>query len=199
MDYSLERWINAPARSHPLWDALMFGFSAGSEPAFAALVGIWFLAGWLRGLSKDRQGAIAALLAAGGALAVNQVLAALWDRPRPFVAHPNQVHHLLAHGADGSFPSDHAAAAFAIATVLFAHHRRLGLVALAAAAVVGYARVYVGDHYPSDVLSGAAIGVVAGLALVRWFPAVPRLALKIVDAVMVRLRLLREPGERRAL
>ena len=199
MDYLLERWINAPAGSHPLWDVIMVGFAAGAEAAFVALVAIWFLVGWLRGLTEDRQGAIAALLAAGGALAVNQVLAALWDRPRPFVTHPGQVHHLLAHGADSSFPSDHAAAAFAIATVLFAHHRRSGLVALAAAAVVGYSRVYVGDHYPADVLSGAAIGVVAGLALVRWFPAVPRLALRIVDGVMVRLRLLREPGERRAL
>jgi undecaprenyl-diphosphatase len=190
VDYSLERWINAPAGSHPLWDALVVGFAAGAETAFVALVALWFLVGWLRRLPEDRRGAVAALLAAGGALAANQVLAALWNRPRPFVTHPDQVHQLLAHGADSSFPSDHAAAAFAIATVLFAHHRRLGLLALAAAALVGYARVYVGDHYPADVLSGAAIGVVVGLTLVRWIPLVPRFASRLVDEAMVRLGLL---------
>ena len=138
----------------------------------------------------ERQGAIAALVAAGGALGVNQILSAIWYRPRPYITHPHQVHHLLSHSADSSFPSDHAAAAFAIAAVLFAYHRTLGLAALALAAVVGFARVYVGAHYPADVLCGAAIGVVVGLVLVRWLWAIPQLALRLVDGLMVRLGLL---------
>lgn len=192
MDYLLESWINAPAGSHPLWDALMLGFAAGSEPAFAALVGIWFLVGWLRRLPAERQGAVAALLAAGGALGVNQILASVWYRPRPFLAHPGQVHHLLGHSTDSSFPSDHAAAAFAISGVLVAYHRRSGFVVLAAAALVAYARVYVGDHYPADVLSGAAIGAGVGFVLVRWLSVIPRSARLLVDRSMVRLGLLRD-------
>src|SRR5919199_1930458 len=153
MDHRLEQWINGPAGFHPFLDVTMVGAAAGAEPAFIALVAIWFVIGWLRRLPMDRQGAIAALLAAGGALGANQVLASIWYRPRPYIAHPERVHHLLGHSSDSSFPSDHAAAAFAIAAVLFARHRRLGLAALALAAVVGYARVYVGAHYPADVLS----------------------------------------------
>lgn len=70
--------------------------------------------------------AIAALIAAGLALLPNLVLGRLWDRPRPFVARPGQVHLLLPHTADSSVPSDHAAAPFAIAKVLTASHRKLG-------------------------------------------------------------------------
>ena len=48
MDYHLEQWINGPAGSHPLWDALMVGAAAGAQAAFIALVGAWFLIGWRR-------------------------------------------------------------------------------------------------------------------------------------------------------
>jgi len=96
------------------------------------------------------------------------ILGIAWDRPRPFVAHPAAVHVLVAHARDGSFPSDHAAAGFAIAFALYLVHRRLGALALVAATVMSYARVYVGLHYPSDVLVGALIGVGVTWALTRW-------------------------------
>ena len=191
MDYRLEQWINGPAGSHPLWDTLMIGVAGGAEAAFILLVVVWFLIGWLRRLPMDRWGAIAALLASGGALLVNVILASIWYRPRPYVAHPDQVHHLLSHSTDGSFPSDHAAAAFAIATVLITYRRFPGLVALAIAALVAYSRVYVGDHYPTDVIAGAVIGTGVGYALVRPLSIVPKLIARLVDAVMVRLGLLR--------
>ena len=190
MDYSLEQWINGPAGSHPFWDAIMVATAAGAEPVFIAIVVLWFLVGWLRRLPKERQGAIAALLAAGGALGVNQVLAYFWYRPRPYIAHPGQVHQLLGHSADSSFPSDHAAAALAIAGLLVFYHQRLGALALAAAALVAYSRVYVGDHYPADVLVGAVIGLGVGVALGWWLSVIPRLARLFVDGLMVRLRLL---------
>ena len=132
----------------------MVGISVSAEAAFAALVAIWFVVGWWRQMAEERQGAIAALLAATGALGINALIGLLWYRPRPYVAHPGSVHLLVTHSADSSFPSDHAAAAFAIAVVLLIAHRRWGLLALAAAALTGYARVYVGDHYPTDVLAG---------------------------------------------
>lgn len=191
MDYSLEQWINGPAGSHPLWDTLMIGVAGGAEPAFILLVVVWFLVGWLRRLPMDRRGAIAALLASGGALSINVILASIWYRPRPYMVHPDQVHHLLSHSADSSFPSDHAAAAFAIATVLFAYRRFPGLITLIIAALVAYSRVYVGDHYPTDVIAGAVIGIGVGYALVRWLSIIPQLIARLVDAVMARLGLLR--------
>jgi undecaprenyl-diphosphatase len=138
--------------------------------AFVALVAAWFLVGCLcwRNGGAERLGALTALMAAGVALLANQAISLLWDRPRPFVAHPGSVHMLISHGADGGFPSDHVAAAFAIALALVVVHRRLGIVLLVGAALLAYSRVYVGVHYPGDVVAGSAIGVLAAIVSRRW-------------------------------
>lgn len=187
MDYRLEQWINGPAGTHGALDTLMKALASGAEVFFLLVVVAWFLYGWLRRSPTDREGAIAALLAAGLALAVNQVVGMAWNRPRPFVAHPGSVHLLLSHSTDPSFPSDHAAAAFAIAAVLLAVRRRWAVAALLVAAAVCYARVYVGDHYPGDVAGGALIGVVAALVLMTWLRILPRLGRRLADTVLVRL------------
>ena len=94
MDYALEQLINGPAGSNPFWDTVMKGAASLGEPIFIGVVVVWFMGGWLRRQPRDRWGAIAALLAAGGALFVNLVISHLWDRARPFVAHPATVHLL---------------------------------------------------------------------------------------------------------
>jgi undecaprenyl-diphosphatase len=186
MDYWLERIINAPAGQQPVVDAVMVAIANWSEPAFIAVVAGWFFLGVVRGSRPERKHAIVALLAAALALGLNQVLGRLWDRPRPFVAHPAQVHLLLAHTADSSFPSDHVAAAMAIALVLTKAHRRLGGLLFALAGLVGVARVYVGDHYPGDVLAGALVGLVASAALLRFSQA-GDVAEAVTEAVFSRV------------
>ena len=88
----------------------------------------------------------------------------LVQRTRPFVAHP-QIHPLyVVHSS--SFPAGHAATAFAGATLLTYVARRLWPLFLSVAVAVGFSRVYVGVHYPTDVLAGAAVGIaVAGIAI----------------------------------
>jgi undecaprenyl-diphosphatase len=86
------------------------------------------------------------------------------DRPRPFEAHP-QIHPLYAVHSS-SFPAGHAATAFAGATVLTYVARRAAPVLFTVAALIGLSRVYVGDHYLTDVLAGAAIGVLVGVAAI---------------------------------
>ena len=163
MDYRLEQWVNGPAGSHPLLDAVMSFAASRAAAIFIALVVAWLLYGVLRTTAVEEAGASLAALAAGAAFGVNQVLAAAWNRPRPFAAHPSTVHLLVKHVADSSFPSDHAAAGFAIALVLAVRHRRLGAMALGFAALVSFARVYVGDHYPGDVAAGMVVGIVAAV------------------------------------
>jgi membrane-associated phospholipid phosphatase len=90
------------------------------------------------------------------ALGLNQVIIHLWARPRPYVLHP--VSLLVPRSADSSFPSDHATFAFAVATGLFLTRRTWGIGAGVFAALVAFSRVYVGAHYPLDVVAGAAIG-----------------------------------------
>ncbi|HMN99307.1 MAG TPA: phosphatase PAP2 family protein [Miltoncostaeaceae bacterium] len=189
VDYQIEQFINGPASHHAALDTLMRDAATWSVPVFIAIVAGWFLFGWIRGLAAERRGALTALLAAAGALLANQIVLLFWQRPRPFEAHPGSVVTLVSRTGDPSFPSDHAAASVAIAVVVFLAHRRLGAVALALAGLVCIARVYVGAHYPTDVLGGALIG--AAVAALLWWPfAVPvhRLA-QAVDWVIVHLRL----------
>ncbi len=57
------------------------------------------------------------------------------------------------------FPSDHAALFFAFATLIWINDRRLGVFALFWAAIMSATRIYLGYHYPTDVIGGAAVGI----------------------------------------
>ena len=127
-------------------------------PLYAlATVGLWLLARPY-GNPRWKLASASALIAAAVALAVNQVITHLWDRPRPFTEHPGLTHVLGARTTDPSFPSDHAAAAFAIAFAVLAFSRRAGIAFLVGAALIGLSRIALGMHYPSDVLAGALVG-----------------------------------------
>jgi undecaprenyl-diphosphatase len=81
------------------------------------------------------------------------------DRPRP-----RGVDRLM--GASGSsFPSGHAATSFACALVLAILLPRFAVPFFVLAAAIGFSRVYVGVHYPLDVVGGAALGLAAATAL----------------------------------
>ena len=88
----------------------------------------------------------------------------VWFRERPFVTLPD-VHRLVAPplGAQ-SFPSGHATVAFVIAYSSFTVDRTFGLLMLPAAALVAIGRVYVGVHYPLDIVVGAIVGCLWGAA-----------------------------------
>lgn len=114
-----------------------------------------------------RVAAVGVALAA--AFLLGLAAAAAHPEPRPFQTHP--VHVLVAHAGGKSFPSDHSTAAFAVAfaTVAFLS-RRWGMVLIAGAILVGFARVYAGIHYPGDVVASAvvaALGIAAVAAVAR--------------------------------
>ncbi|HVP38670.1 MAG TPA: phosphatase PAP2 family protein [Candidatus Saccharimonadales bacterium] len=101
-------------------------------------------------LATTGKVAAAATLGAG-ALAVGIKL--LVDRPRP--DGPNTRW-------ESSFPSGHATCSFAVATVVARRHPRAAPWAYAAATLVGISRLYLGRHWPTDVLAGAALGYASG-------------------------------------
>lgn len=139
-----------------------------------------------------RRIAVAAAASTALALAIGAVLSHLVDRARPFVSDPSGVHQFTHHAADAGFPSDHATAAFAIATAIVLRNRRWGLVALALATLLALTRVAIGVHYPSDVLAGAALGAATAIAL-YWPPIRTRLhaladwAGHVLDALLARV------------
>jgi len=100
----------------------------------------------------------------------------LWiDRDRPPLANPDPE-PLVRLPATGSFPSGHATVAFACATVLALAVPRLALPLFALAALVAWSRVYVGVHYPLDVLAGALLGVALAFAIAGAGRALRRVA-----------------------
>ena len=190
MDYRIEQWVNGPAGHSAVWDTLMRGAAIWALPALFAVVVIWFTIGWITGKSAERQGAILALLAAAVASLLRQLVFLVWQRPRPFVAHPQTVHRLISHVTDPSFPSGHATAAMAIAVAALLLHPRIGTPVIAVALLVGYSRIYVGVHYPGDVVAGWLIG--AGVTLVLWGPLgiIPTTANNAVTSLLRRSRFL---------
>jgi undecaprenyl-diphosphatase len=103
------------------------------------------------------------------ALAAASAVGHLVFESRPFIADLS-TRLLIRHSADNSFPSDHTTLAFAAAGAMLYWKRTLGLVVLASAVLVGIARIYVGVHWPSDILGAAVIGLVSGLLLAQVAP-----------------------------
>lgn len=102
-------------------------------------------------------------LAVVSALAINHVIAYFFFRPRPFVTLYTSPLIDSVSNASKSFPSDHTAVAFAAATVCALAFPRLILPGYACALTIGLARIFVGVHYPGDILGGIGVGILSGL------------------------------------
>lgn len=173
MDEPLLHALNDWAWRHDWIGDLLEVYAKGSEALFIVFVATLLAVG-IRNRRSLQTGLMAGA-AAGGALGIAVVLSKLVDRPRPFVADPSRVHLLVKHAADPGFPSDHATAAFAIATTVLLHDRRAGIGAMVAAVLLAVDRVAVGVHYPTDVLAGAALGAAVAIALFRFASPLARL------------------------
>jgi undecaprenyl-diphosphatase len=183
--------INSFARSTPWIHGLVLAYATYGVVLFAVLL--------LAGLVLSRRSDSRVLAAAGWAavamlvaVAVNQPVGHLFAEARPYTTHP-QILRLADVSTDFSFPSDHAVMAGAVAAGLLLVSRRLGLLAVLAAVVMAFSRVYIAAHYPWDVLGGMALG--AAVALLGW--ALLRVPLTALTAWLRRLPGLRAIFEER--
>jgi undecaprenyl-diphosphatase len=163
-DAGLYRWvIDLAQRSpQPLDDTVRF-FSDYGLGLFAVLM---LFAWWrARSASADRMAAALAVpLVVVAAYLANDVFKSLVTEQRPCqTLHITTTVESCPALGDWSFPSNHAAIAAAAAVALLLADRRLGLIALPIALLLAASRVWIGVHYPHDVLVGVATG-----ALVAW-------------------------------
>lgn len=179
LDWQLFRLVNGLAGQSAAIDAFFRLCAQGLEYVLLLLVATLWLtpAQNLRSTFYRQRLAVYAVLSALIALGVNQLVGLIWFRPRPFVYH--QVTLLLPRSTDSSFPSDHAAGAFALAVALLLASdrwaRRVGWAALGLAVLLAFARVYAGTHYPFDVLAGALAGAASAVLL--------RLVRRLIDPI----------------
>ncbi len=96
-----------------------------------------------------------------------RILKPLIASPRPFHI-LSGVKVLVGRSASYGFPSTHAANAFALATFSFFYYPYLSPFIYLLAFLVGFSRIYVGVHFPSDVIGGACLGILLGWGLGRW-------------------------------
>ncbi|MGW3246890.1 phosphatase PAP2 family protein [Streptomyces sp. NPDC001070] len=200
-DVSLLRDINGLAKDAPHWLDSAMEF-VGEYGLILLMV---LIAGWCWWRVARRSGAEAPAavagviwsgLAAAIALVLNVPLRNFVDRPRPFVDHQG-LDVLVKGKTDFSFVSDHATLTMAVAMGLFMVSRSWGLAAIAVALAEGFCRVYMGVHYPTDVLGGFALGTAVALLLA---PAALALLTPLMKAVAgSRLGVLvRAPGRTQA-
>lgn len=139
------------------------------EYGLLAVLGLLLGIAWFRARRRpDHDVAVAGIvwapIAAFLAELANMPLREFVDRPRPFLDHP-EIHVLVEGKDDPSFASDHALLTMSLAVGLLLVDRQLGAIAVLVAVLQGFARLYVGVHYPTDVLGGFALGALIVLAL----------------------------------
>ncbi len=176
--------INNFARDTPWLHPVVAGYANDGVVLFAIiLIAGWWIARRANDLSAVTT-AVWAPLGVLAAVAINQPIADSINATRPCNALPHIV--VLHCNTDGGFPSDHAMMAGAVTAGVWLVNRRLGVVAAIAAAVMAWARVYVGAHYPQDVVAGLVLG--AALSVAGYFLARPMLSWLVLRTNKTRLR-----------
>ena len=175
MDNDVYEWFNRLADRTTWLHGTAIWYADGGIVVLALLVVAACLDARRRSDPVQLAGSIWAGVAALLALGIAQPIAAVIDRARPYDTLAG-VHVLIDRTTDSTFPSDHATVASAVAIGLLLAHRRWGIAAAVAAVVLASTRIYVGVHYPSDVLAGlclgAAVAAIGHRLLVPWFATV---------------------------
>lgn len=171
-DYSILHFLNRPARQSWLLDSTMGNLDRYMFSIVPIMAMVWYE--WFKSEDRGRRAVIFAgvilSLAFGGFSRCLQL--ALHTHPRPDI--DPALHFSVPYGVTpealsrwSSFPSDHVAVWFGLATTVFLMNRRLGRWAYGIAFTASLGRVYAGLHCPTDAIGGAMLGIFAGAVALR--------------------------------
>ena len=147
LNLSLFSWINAsPEASNT---SIHFAIFIANDLLYCMiLLFAWF---WLRGNYDTKKQILKAFIFTSIAILISQCISHVYYHPRPFVMEVGRT--LIYHAPNGSFPSDHMLIFSSIAfSYLFSAQRKLGAFLLIMAWLVAWSRVYLGVHFPLDML-----------------------------------------------
>lgn len=158
MNNELFRLINNLAYKSKVLDSIMIFFSKYVIYIYMLIVAGLFVKGIIQKKSSCRKAAFSAFAIAAVNLILNFIIGHIYYVDRPFVH--NKVNVLVPHKANASFPSDHSAGTMSIALGLGKYRKILGVILMVMSFIVGFSRVYVGNHYPMDVIGAYIIVVI---------------------------------------
>jgi len=158
LDILIFQQINGLAGRWVCLDALGIFFA---EHFIYILGGVAFLL-FRKNLQRTIWVILAVVLARFG---IAELIRLFWLRPRPFIE--NNVNLLVEMADKPSFPSGHASACFALSFIVYHYNKKAGIAFFFASFLISIARVFVGVHWPLDILGGAAVGILAGWIIIK--------------------------------
>jgi undecaprenyl-diphosphatase len=167
MDIPLFNLIHGLANKRWLFDwlGIFFAEYLGYFLIFAAALLLLKEKNWKQRIYFFSLAVLPVILSRG---IITEVIRFFYERPRPFLFF--DIQPLIDHASTGSFPSGHAAAFSALALAIFYLNRQWGRRFLALVLLMGLARIFVGVHWPSDILAGAAIGLLSAFLIKQILP-----------------------------
>ncbi|MEH7403016.1 undecaprenyl-diphosphatase [Gottfriedia acidiceleris] len=184
MNYSIFKLINSFAGKWPALDNVMIFLSKSAILIVIALLAYL----WIQKGNERKYTAFYIVLTLILALGGNFIIHQFYYHARPFVNH--HVTKLITHSSDSSFISDHGTLVFSTALILLFRKDRLGLISLVWAILVGISRIFVGVHYPFDIIGAFILaGIVAIVVLKTSSLTEPlmKILLKIYERIINKL------------
>lgn len=144
------------------------------------LFGLWIGTGDRKARERNQRAIIGTIFALALVTILVNLAYYIYQRPRPFLTY--EVNLLIQAPKDPSFPSNSTSVAFAVAASVWIINRPLGSILFIPASLVALSRVFLGVHYPSDILGGVAFGFFSSLAcwyFLRRFPSISNSIIRV--------------------